>query len=54
MSNKNIEMKCLNVSGEYDTLYPKTLGSNIIVDDLIASEIGLDSGATVDEALSML
>lgn len=51
MANQNIEMKHLNGSGTYDTLYPKTLGSNVIISDAVAMELGLGSGATVDQAL---
>lgn len=54
MANQNIEMKHLNGSGTYDTLYPKTLSTNTIISDTIATEMGLESGATVDEALSTL
>ena len=54
MADKNIQMQILNGSGAYDTLYPKTLGRNTIISDSIASEMGLSSGATVDQALSTL
>lgn len=54
MANQNIEMKHLNGSGTYDTLYPKTLGQNTIIGDSVATEIGLSKGATVDQALSTL
>ena len=47
-------MQHLNGSGTYDTLYPKTLSTNTIISDATATEIGLSSGATVDQALSML
>lgn len=54
MADKNIEMQILNGSGTYDVLYPKTLGQNTIISDSVASEMGLSSGATVDQALSTL
>lgn len=54
MADKNIEMQILNGSGTYDALYPKTLGQNTIISDSVASEMGLSSGATVDQALSTL
>lgn len=54
MANQNIEMKHLNGSGTYDTLYPKTLSTNTIISNATATEMGLSSGATVDQALSTL
>lgn len=54
MAEKNITMNHLNGSGTYDTLYPKTTASQTIVSDAVATEMGLSSGATVDEALSSL
>lgn len=54
MADKNIQMQILNGSGVYDALYPKTLDRNTIISDSVASEMGLSSGATVDQALSTL
>lgn len=48
---KNIEMKHLNGSGEYEPLYPKTLAGNTIISNATATEIGVSVGSTVDEAL---
>ena len=54
MSSKSIEMKKLNGQGEYDTLYPKTVSSNVVIsDELIAeakNEIDLDEVSTLDSA----
>jgi hypothetical protein len=48
------EMKHLNESGEYDSLYPKTLSTITIVSDDAATKVGLSANASVDEAIKEL
>ena len=46
---QNIEMR-VKTGAAYETVYPATIGSIVKVSDSVATQMGLPSGASVDQA----